>query len=103
MEVVLVLIAAAGMFVSVGPSAFTASGLVALGQAASTAFPDEFLDDGALMARIVKLGTIVIGVWLWGLVLWFFLISVAANVSAVLNGTMHFSLGWWAFVFPNGG
>jgi tellurite resistance protein TehA-like permease len=90
------------MFVSVGPSGFTVSGLVTLGQAASKAFPDDFLKDGDLMARNVELGTVMIGVWLWGLVLWFFLVSVAANLEAVVKRTMHFSLGWWSFIFPNG-
>ena len=89
------------MFISVGPSGFTVSGLVALGQAAKTAFPADFLDDGDLMARIVELGTLIIGFWLWGLAAWFFLVSVAANLEAVLNRTLHFSLGWWSFVFPN--
>ena len=89
------------MFVSVGPSAFTASGLIALGKSAYTAFPSDFLGNGPMMARIFELGTTIIGIWLWGLLVWFFLVSVAANLEAVGRRDMHFSLGWWAFVFPN--
>jgi tellurite resistance protein TehA-like permease len=84
-----------GMFISVGPSAFTVIGIVQLGQAA-----DEVLED-RLVARVLQVGTVMVGVWLWGLACWFFLVSLAANVKTAESGRLHFGLGWWSFVFPN--
>jgi len=83
------------MFISVGPSAFTVIGIVQLGQAA-----DEVLED-RLVAKVLQVGTVMVGVWLWGLACWVFLVSLAANVKTAESGRLHFGLGWWSFVFPN--
>jgi tellurite resistance protein TehA-like permease len=84
-----------GMFISVGPSAFTVIGIVNLGQAAS-----GVLDDN-LLAKMMEIWALVCGIWLWGLACWFFLVSLAANAGAAELGKLHVSLGFWSFVFPN--
>ncbi|RHZ61162.1 tellurite-resistance/dicarboxylate transporter family protein [Aspergillus thermomutatus] len=89
-----------GMFICVGPPAFTALALVGMAKG----LPEEFkiindanaLDD----ARILELMAIIVGVFLWALSLWFFLI---AFVAVVRSPPTAFHLSWWAMVFPNTG
>lgn len=57
-----------GMFVSVGPSAFTVAGLVGMGKNAQRAIPDGFLDDGELSAHIIRIMASFTSLWLWGYV-----------------------------------
>jgi tellurite resistance protein TehA-like permease len=89
-----------GMFISVGPSAFTVIGIVNMGQAASGALGDVW-EDGKLLAKVVEMGTLMCGIWLWGLSCWFFLVSLAANAWAAEMKKLHFTLGFWSFIFPN--
>lgn len=90
-----------GMFVSVGPSAFTAVGLVQLGAEAGKILGEGQSKALAAAAPILGLGTLVAGVWLWGLALWFFLVSAAANIGTAGARRLHFGLAWWGYVFPN--
>lgn len=55
-----------GMFVSVGPSAFTVAGLVGMGMNADRAVPEGFLGDGALSAHIIRIVAYFASLWLWG-------------------------------------
>jgi len=47
------------------------------------------------------------GLWLWGLCLWFFIVSVGAHWQAIYDykrGEKHhigFEMTWFSFVFPN--
>lgn len=55
-----------GMFVSVGPSAFTVSGIVNMAAHAKRSFPEDFMGNGALAADIVKVVANFSCLWLWG-------------------------------------
>ncbi|KAJ4349731.1 uncharacterized protein N0V89_008349 [Didymosphaeria variabile] len=92
-----------GMFISVGPSGFTISGIVTMGQALPEVVPEDFMGKG--MGELAgKVGMIVanfMGLWLWGLALWFFLVSVGAHYSCVRRGKMDFAMTWYSFIFPN--
>lgn len=55
-----------GMFVSVGPSGFTAAGLVNMASEAKRSFPVDFMGNGALAADIVKVVANFSSLWLWG-------------------------------------
>lgn len=57
-----------GMFVSVGPSAFTVAGMVNMADNAKRAFPDDFMDNGALAAEVLKVVVNFSSLWLWGYV-----------------------------------
>jgi len=44
------------------------------------------------------------GLWLWGLSIWFFLVSVGSLWKYVLpehRDKMSFQMTWFSFVFPN--
>jgi tellurite resistance protein TehA-like permease len=55
-----------GMFVSVGPSAFTVSGVVNMAANAKKAFPADFMGNGELAAQIVLVVGNWMSLWLWG-------------------------------------
>ncbi|KAE9377459.1 hypothetical protein N431DRAFT_365249 [Stipitochalara longipes BDJ] len=94
-----------GMFVSVGPSGFTVAGIVHLG---NTVIP-KIMPGGYLghpdAAFFLKLLSDLTGLWLWGLCLWFFLVSVGAHWQLMRpNDPEHhiqFDMTWFSFVFPN--
>ncbi|RHZ73417.1 hypothetical protein CDV55_100177 [Aspergillus turcosus] len=90
-----------GMFVSVGPSAFTVSGLVTMAAHAKRCFPDDFMGNGALAANILEVVVNFACLWLWGLAIFFFFIATFAHWSTIGPGRMNFTMAWFSFVFPN--
>ncbi|KAL4888652.1 voltage-dependent anion channel [Aspergillus ambiguus] len=89
-----------GMFIAVGPPAFTALALVGMAQGLPRDFQligDEFAFEDA---RILQLLAIAVGVFLWALSLWFFCI---AAIAVIRSPPTSFHLSWWAMVFPNTG
>lgn len=55
-----------GMFVSVGPSAFTVSGLVTMAAETKRCFPADFMGNGPLAADILRVVVDFGSLWLWG-------------------------------------
>ncbi|KAI9828943.1 MAG: hypothetical protein M1819_006442 [Sarea resinae] len=90
-----------GMFVSVGPAGFTATAVANIAGNASRLLPADFMGNGALAADIVKVVGSFFAIWLWGLGIWFFLVSTGAHLSCVGPGKLDFSMTWYSFVFPN--
>ncbi|KAL4888552.1 C4-dicarboxylate/malic acid transporter [Aspergillus ambiguus] len=90
-----------GMFVSVGPSAFTVAGIVNMADHAKRCFPADFMGNGALAADILKVVVDFAALWLWGLAIFFFFIASCAHWSVIGPGRLVFSMAWFSFVFPN--
>ena len=57
-----------GMFVSVGPSAFTAGALINLAINTEKALPADFMGNGPLASMIIRVVASWAALWLWGLV-----------------------------------
>lgn len=55
-----------GMFVSVGPSAFTVAGIVNMAANAKRSFPSDFMGDGELAANVIRVVANFSALWLWG-------------------------------------
>jgi len=90
-----------GVFISIGPFGFTAAGIVQLGSKAEHIIPDGFLGT-QYTVDIVKVMSVLVGLWLWGLAIWFFLVSVGSLWKYVRTGSsLPFQMTWWSFVFPN--
>ncbi|KAK8089639.1 hypothetical protein PG997_004600 [Apiospora hydei] len=91
-----------GMYVSVGPAAYTAAGLLALGQQAHLQLPAGFLGITSLAVGDVWLAAALpAGLFLWMVAIWF---SGVTTLHVARDARrMRFSLQWWAFVFPNAG
>ncbi|KAI1471008.1 voltage-dependent anion channel-domain-containing protein [Daldinia caldariorum] len=89
------------VFISIGPSGFTVAGLVSLGQQAQIVIPDNF-QGSTHSVVILRLLSTIIGLWIWGLSIWFFLVSVGSLTKYVRpDRKMPFQMTWWSFVFPN--
>lgn len=92
-----------GMFVSVGPSGFTISGIINMGQAIVNCIPDDFMGVGALAGTITVVVANWVGIWLWGLAIFFLLVSIGAHYNCVGHGRLHFAMTWYSFIFPQTG
>ncbi|KAF6819972.1 c4-dicarboxylate transporter malic acid transporter [Colletotrichum sojae] len=90
-----------GVFISIGPFAFTVGGIVQLGNQADKILPNNF-GGTDLAAPIVKVVSMMVGLWLWGLSVWFFVVSVGSLWKYVRpEHKMPYQMTWWSFVFPN--
>jgi C4-dicarboxylate transporter/malic acid transport protein len=87
-----------GLFMCVGPPAFTALAFIGL----SGGLPENFDHDldGVLDGGVVETMGVVGAGFLWALSFWWFGIAALAVVQ---SPPKHFHLGWWAAVFPNTG
>ncbi|KAI9686921.1 MAG: hypothetical protein M1822_002674 [Bathelium mastoideum] len=90
-----------GMFISVGPSGFTISAIVNMAETLPKVISPDFMGNGELCGMVSMIIGNWVGVWLWGLALWFFIVSVGAHWSCVAHGRMTFAMTWYSFVFPN--
>ena len=91
-----------GMFVSVGPSGFTVAGVIGMAEGAQRALPADFMGDGNMAALILRVMASWISLWIWGLALWFFFISVGSHWSCIHKGHhLTFTMTWFSYVFPN--
>ncbi|OXV11846.1 hypothetical protein Egran_00393 [Elaphomyces granulatus] len=90
-----------GMFVSIGPSAFTVSALTSLAANAKQSFQPGFMGDGELAATIVQVVANFACLWLWGLAIFFLIIAIFAHMSVIGHGRISFTMAWFSFVFPN--
>ncbi|KAG6054511.1 hypothetical protein E4U17_003736 [Claviceps sp. LM77 group G4] len=88
-----------GLFMCVGPPAFTALALVGMAKGLpanlDTAVDGRFFD-----TAVVRTMALMSAIFLWSLSLWWF--GIAA-VAVIQSPPKHFHLGWWAMVFPNTG
>ncbi|KAI8948350.1 voltage-dependent anion channel-domain-containing protein [Xylaria longipes] len=87
-----------GLFMNVGPPAFTALAFIGMAKGLPNSFDRE--QDGILDANVIRTFALVAAIFLWGLSLWWFLIAAVAVLS---SRPKYFHLGWWAMVFPNTG
>ena len=90
------------MFVSVGPSGFTVAGILGMADGLAQNVGPDFMGDGPMVAMILKVMANWICLWIWGLAVWFFFVSVGAHWSCVRPSKgLEFGLTWWSFIFPN--
>lgn len=90
-----------GMYVSVGPVAYTSVALISLGSQAPTILPNTLISGNLAVGDTVKILGFISGVFLWAVSFWFFSVSTFAVLQGVRK--MSFTLNWWAFIFPNAG
>lgn len=90
------------MYVAVGPAAYSVNTFIALGMQAPKHIPKGFLGiDDIPVGEVFKVISVAIGIFMWLVAFWF---SALSTVSVLMNAKeAHFTLNWWAFVFPNVG
>jgi tellurite resistance protein TehA-like permease len=90
-----------GVFISIGPFAFTVAGIVMLGNRAEEIVPADFLGNTHAVF-ILRVLSVMVGVWLWGLSIWFFLVSTGSLWKYLKpDHRLPFQMTWFSFVFPN--
>ena len=60
--------------------------------------------DATTAASILRLLSYMVGLWLWGLSVWFFLVSVGSLTKYMRRehrSKLRFQMTWFSFVFPN--
>ena len=86
-----------GMFISVGPTSFTAIAYIDLAKAV----PQDYSYAAAHPGAYETLNTMATfsAIFMWSLSLWFFSISLCGVLAG--SPQLRFSLTWWSLVFPN--
>jgi C4-dicarboxylate transporter/malic acid transport protein len=96
-----------GMFIAVGPPAFTALAILGMSASSYNIFPSyttiSGVADPSRMPDVLRIVALVFAVFIWTVAFWFFSISLVATVSGLMTGKMTFHLSWYCFVFPNVG
>ncbi|CAK3788106.1 malic acid transport [Lecanosticta acicola] len=88
-----------GMFIAVGPPAFTGLALIGLSQALP---PDgSYFRPRPGIIPILQTLADGLAIFLWSLSFWFFCVALLSVLRRARD--MSFHLVWWAFVFPNVG
>ncbi|KAI2613327.1 voltage-dependent anion channel-domain-containing protein [Hypoxylon sp. NC1633] len=87
-----------GLFMNVGPPAFTALAFIGMANGMPETFDREL--DGFIDVHMIRTFSIIGAIFLWALSLWWF--GIAA-IAVITSPPKYFHLGWWAMVFPNTG
>ncbi|KAI1623864.1 voltage-dependent anion channel [Exophiala viscosa] len=91
-----------GMYVAVGPAAYTCSALIILGSQAQVILPPGFLGITTVpVGDICKAVGVGAGIFLWLVGFWFFALGTVGLIHGWKHA--HFTLNWWAIIFPNAG
>ncbi|TQS33732.1 hypothetical protein Golomagni_05912 [Golovinomyces magnicellulatus] len=91
-----------GLYISVGPAAYTCAGILSLGQQAKKHIPPDFLGIESFPVGDVWFAiSVPVALFLWLIAIWFSSLSTLSIMRGVRQ--MSFALPWWAFVFPNAG
>ena len=70
-------------------------------EGAQGAIPANYMGNPQMAALIVKIIGSWASLWIWGLALWFFFISVGSHYSCVHKGHhLTFTMTWFSYVFP---
>jgi tellurite resistance protein TehA-like permease len=79
------------MFIAVGPPSFTSLAVIGLARA----YPEEgtYFGDVQVTKQVVLILATFTSVFIWSLALWFFCISLVANLAAWRE--IKFRLNWW--------
>ncbi|KAJ5664731.1 hypothetical protein N7462_011544 [Penicillium macrosclerotiorum] len=89
-----------GMFICVGPPAFTALALIGMARGLPATFSVMGSEDTEADGRMIEILALAAGAFLWALSFWFFCIAL---IAVIRSPPTAFHLSWWAMVFPNTG
>lgn len=88
--------------VSVGPCGFTVAGMISMAEAAQRALPLDLFQDPQIAAIVPRVVVSWASLWIWGLALWFFSVSVGSHWSCIRKGRyLTFTMTWFSYVFPS--
>jgi len=90
-----------GMFIAVGPPAFTGLALINFGASLPALAANGYFAEKSGGGVITALRTLAdfVAIFLWAFGFWFFCVTLVAVMMGIRG--MSFHLVWWAAVFPN--
>ena len=65
--------------------------------------PPNFMGAGDMAGIVTMVVANWMGIWLWGLAIFFLIVSLGAHYNCVGSRRMSFAMTWYSFVFPNTG
>jgi len=92
-----------GMFIMVGPMAFSGLAWVGLGQIAQEKFGTGYLTDGFNGGAAFRMIGLWFGCLCWAMCFWILCVVTICVVIGAVRYRMEFKMGWYALVFPNCG
>ncbi|KAI1861409.1 uncharacterized protein JN550_010789 [Neoarthrinium moseri] len=91
-----------GMFVAVGPAGYASTTLASRGMQAPIVIPPNYLGITSVpTGDLWKAFAVPAAMFVWLLGFWFFALATVSCLKGAR--AMHFTLNWWAFIFPNVG
>ena len=89
-------------FLPLGPCGQGAFGVVQLGKVASEIFNGEHFARNSDSGTIVFVISVLSGLLIWGLGLWWLFHGIASVSVRMLQARLRFNMGFWGFIFPLG-
>lgn len=89
-------------FLPLGPLGKGAAGLLQLAVVGHHVYPSLNFADTQLASTIVQVVSVVVGLMLWGLGLWWLMHGVFSLCARCFFGGLEFSLAFWGLIFPFG-
>lgn len=89
------------MFISVGPTGFTITAIINMGQYLPQVVSADFMGNGELAGQVTRILANWAGIWLYGLAVWFFVTSVGAHYPVLVGFRFDIAPSFFALIFPN--
>lgn len=89
-------------FLPLGPCGQGSFAIIKLGEVASTITSDVGICGLPDSGKIVLVTSVIVGLMLWGLGLWWLIHGTACVAIRMLSSRLRFNMGFWSFIFPLG-
>lgn len=89
-------------FLPLGPLGQGAYAIMQLGRVCRDLHPVVHLADSHLASSDIWVVSVLVGIILWGLGVWWLVHGVSSVLIRYLQGSIAFSMGFWGFIFPLG-
>lgn len=90
-----------GMFISVGPPAYTSHALIKLSSSFYNSSQISYIQRYPDSANVIQYASLALSIFIWCLAFWWFCISLGTILLDVRQ--IGFSLVWYSMIFPNVG
>jgi len=89
-------------FLPLGPLGQGSFGIIQISQAGKKVFLENDLVRQAISSEVVFIVSVIVGLLLWGLGLWWFFHGITSVLVRCIRGKIPFNMGFWGFIFPFG-
>jgi len=89
-------------FLPLGPLGQGSFAIIQISQAGRKVFMENDLVREAISNEVIFIVSVVVGLVLWGLGLWWFFHGISSVLIRCIRGKIPFNMGFWGFIFPLG-